>query len=528
MSTGRRAGRIQRIAYDATPINSPVPDIDARIGWLLAMSRLHNPDETLLDGRRFVERLHEVGATGSRSLISRWESGEIPVSYEGMSGYEAALGLPPGQISSITGYVRLAMPGVKSRLVRPKLAPESREYADRLDALIDLAEAGEAKPKDWQELGWHLAAAPLVYLPGRVWQSLAHQIVNLLPRGVKVSYRQFSTAAMNLCTVPRAHDYLVDEIRDYIRVPEAQVLLNPIGLLDQLPTRAAAEVVLDLIEDPPTDSTFRSAVWLAAQKIRSKSFTNDERSRLDVLVLERWRHNPQRAADELAELIAVLPEGLRSTLTNAATQAGRRRLGYVVEHGEEMLASQAAGALAVDIAEAARQAAPQEPTYVPDRMLARLVREALFHRDSERRHLAGLLLSASPFGAGLTDQLLSMLTNGTVPPAVRLRAATLVRYLSEGTHRMRMVPLVTDSQEGVAVAISHALGHVPLAATSDQALRASLTGEYSPREVAKLYALGMTGSPGLAAIAGAAGTPEWQRGAARWWLDLGPAIHPEP
>jgi hypothetical protein len=29
-------------------------------------------------------------------------------------------------------------------------------------------------------------------------------------------------------------------------------------------------------------------------------------------------------------------------------------------------------------------------------MLTRLIRDALFHRDSERRHLAALLISSSP------------------------------------------------------------------------------------------------------------------------------------
>ena len=43
-TTARRPGRVQQIAYDATPLNSVKPDIDARIGWLLAMSRLHHKD----------------------------------------------------------------------------------------------------------------------------------------------------------------------------------------------------------------------------------------------------------------------------------------------------------------------------------------------------------------------------------------------------------------------------------------------------------------------------------------------------
>ena len=48
--TGKRPGRVQQIAYDATPLNSHAVDIEARIGWLLAMSRLHHPDARFREG----------------------------------------------------------------------------------------------------------------------------------------------------------------------------------------------------------------------------------------------------------------------------------------------------------------------------------------------------------------------------------------------------------------------------------------------------------------------------------------------
>ena len=78
--SARRPGRTQKIAYDETPLNAANPDIDARIGWLLAMSRLHHVDEAFQDGRHFAQALAEAGFPASRSLLSRWESGEIPIS----------------------------------------------------------------------------------------------------------------------------------------------------------------------------------------------------------------------------------------------------------------------------------------------------------------------------------------------------------------------------------------------------------------------------------------------------------------
>ena len=59
---------------------------------------------------------------------------------------------------------------------------------------------------------------------------------------------------------------------------------------------------------------------------------------------------------------------------------------------------------------------------------------------------------------------------------------------------------------------------------SDLAVRNSLGPVWSHRERAKMYALGMTGSPGLQAIAKSTDAADWQKAAARWWIDQGSAI----
>lgn len=242
-----------------------------------------------------------------------------------------------------------------------------------------------------------------------------------------------------------------------------------------------------------------------------------------MLVLKLWRQDPARASQELAELIAGMPEGMRSTLVNAAAKAGRRKLGYVVEHREELVANKAR-AFSREVAESARSRVQQEPPYGEDRMLARLIREGLFHVESERRHLAALLITSSPFGSAVADELLVRLADPGFPGWIRARFSTLVRYLSDDSHRMRMLPFVDDPSDEVASPIAQGVGHLTLNAMSDQALRNSLGKEWSKRERAKMYALGMSGSPGLAAITRSRTAPEWQQAAARWWLEQGPAI----
>lgn len=524
MTERRRSGRHQRLAYDDTPLHSRDVDVDARIGWLLAVSRLHHPDPEVADGVRFVRALGDAGFRASRSAVSRWESGEIPVSFAAMSAYERALGLTEGRLSSLTGYVRAAIPGVRVRVSRPQLDASSAAFAERLDALVERAEDGHAHGADWQALGWHLSAAPLVHLRAHTWARLCRRLVAQLPRAVKVAYRQYSVAAMNIASLHRAQEHLTDAVAEHLGTPGVQVVNNPLGLLDRLPTRRAATMVLDLVEDPPDESTRSQAVWVAAQKVAHGHFTDDERARLDMLVLRRWRARPTRAAEELAELIASLPEGMRSTLRDAAVKAGRRTAGYAVEYGED-LAPELATELSEWVARIARERAPGAPTYDQNPMLVRLVREALSHRDSERRHLASLLISASPFGPGVTDALLTLLSDAGTPQLARARAATLVRYLGEDEHRMRMLRVLDDPDDAVAGPVVQGIGHLRFADFSDQAVRATLQRDWSPRERAKMYALGMSGSPGLDALARSSRAPAWQREAATWWLEAGPAVH---
>jgi hypothetical protein len=423
----------------------------------------------------------------------------------------------------VTGYVRAAIPGLHARVVRPRLDPSSTEFSKRLDGLIELAEDGAASAADWQELGWHLAAVPLVHLRAPTWESISHRLVGNLPRSVKLTYRQYSTAAMNIASLPRAQEYLTEAIAHYVATPGVQVLNNPVGLLDRLPTRTAARMVLDLIQDPPDERVRSCAIWVAALKLGRGDFSADERTRLDMLVLGMWRADPRKAAAELAELIASLPEGMRSTLTEAAARLGRTEMGQVMHSGEAVDPEIARG-MSEELAETARSRTPGDPSYDENRMLVRLVREALFHRDSERRHLASLLIASSPFGCPLTEGLLQLLGTRRMSVAVRRRVATLVRYLGEETHRLRMLGLLDDRDDVVGAALAQGVGHLPFTPFSDQVIRASLGEASSTLERAKMYALGMSGSPGLHGIVRSGTAPQWQREAAGWWIRQGPAL----
>ncbi|MCW2782048.1 MAG: hypothetical protein JWR35_2497 [Marmoricola sp.] len=530
---GKRAGRLQKIAYDATPINAERPDLEARIGWLLAMSRLHHRDDSLRDGRSFTGAMARAGAPVSRSLVSRWESGEIPISYDALLAYEQILDTDPGQLTSVVAYLRATIPGVRDKLIRPRFDPASAEFSARLDFLIESAEEGKASPAEWQDLGWHLSLVPLAHLRAATWERLAHTLVGMIPRGVGVGFRELSTSMMNLSRVPRAQAHLLAAIDEYLHTPFVQIVNNPIGELDLFDSREATRLIFEMLEDPLDADAFRVAVWTATQKLRRGQFTPAEQARLEVFVLARWRADPQSAVDTLAELIAALPAGVQGMLAAAAAQIGRKRLGYVLEHGETVAAGRA-GELARSLADGTRRTVGRvsgaNSTYAEDNMLPRLIREALFHRSSECRYHAAWLLGASPFREALDNQLLDLL-QVQLPVTFRESLARLARYLHTERQRLQLHQLIDDPHDVIAISAARALGHLPRTTATDAVLRNALAAQAGARRTpvagALLYGLGMTGSPALAQLAHATGR-SWQRDAAGWWLHAGSGVFADP
>ena len=245
-----RSGRAQKIAFDETPLNAPRPDLGARLGWLLAMSRLHHRAEEFQDGTRFAESLGRAGFPASRSLVSRWESGRIPISFEGMAAYERVLSLEPGRITSVVGYLRSLpedpLPGrpPAARPGRPGLRGPVRR-ADRRGG------AGHgARPA--------VAGARLAPVGGAdgapARADLGHPVAAGGDPAAALGQRRLLPAEHGRDEhgdPAAAQDFLVDAIATYMSDPAVQVVANPLVLLDHLPTREAARLVLEVVEKPP-------------------------------------------------------------------------------------------------------------------------------------------------------------------------------------------------------------------------------------------------------------------------------------
>ena len=499
---------------------------EGRLAWLLRAWRLHQPDSPFHDPAAFSRALASHGCHASPEQILAWESGLADPTYDAWIGYEKALGLRHCALASCREYLRVFLPaGSLPRLTGPGDPaddPATAHVAQDRERLLDAAVTGVCAPIQWLALSRHLMADPGWAVDEDDAQALADEIVSQLARGVDLGYRLLSVSAAHIASVSSMHAPMVRSIRSYMGDPDVQVVYDPLGLLDQISSPEASDLILDLFERAPNRAMYLHAVWLATQMMVRHNFDDGQRARLGVLVLARWRADPEKAPRDLAQLIAVLPAGFREAFSRAAAHGGNTDFGYVLEHGEDVSAA-AAGRMASRIVDVVDQRHPGGAER--DRVeLESLVREGLFHRESERRHLAAVVLSGSPYAHHVGEAALDLLSERDTVQLARGRMATLCSYLAGDEHRLRLSPFVGDTDETVAAAITLTFGHLEFAATSDQLLRHTIPTYAGSLGRSHMYALGMTASPGLTAIANSSAAPDWQRRAARWWLRVGPAI----
>ena len=227
-------------------------------------------------------------------------------------------------------------------------------------------------------------------------QALADEIVSQLARGVDVAYRLLSVSAANIASVPTMHAPMVRSIRSYLGDPDVQVVYDPLGLLDQISSPEAAE---------PDPRPVRAGAEPGDVPPRGLAGHPDDGAQQ----LRRPAAGPARGAG--AGPVAGRPRegaaGPRPADRGAAgrlpggVQPGRRpgrqhrlRLRPRARRGRVGGGGGADGRPGSSTAVHRRHPGGVEADRTE---LESLVREGLFHRESERRHLAAVVLSASPY-----------------------------------------------------------------------------------------------------------------------------------
>ncbi|MDP3966988.1 MAG: hypothetical protein Q8Q02_01805 [Nocardioides sp.] len=504
-----------------------------RLGWLLGAWRRTHPKHQ--DPAVFLATLADVLAERSGGhadlecgpdQLAAWESGREAPPYDVVRAAEVVLGQQPGELAHLPAYLfiyhRMPVPA----WTRPRLAPGTQEFVERRAALVETVLESNPALQEWWELGHHLTADPDVELAPETWEGLCRAAIAVLPRGVRAAHRTITQAAHALCDVPAAQPAMARSIAAYLADPDVQVASLPIGMLERIPSREAGDLVLDLLEAGFSLRDSRLAIWVAAQKLRRGDLDDDQRTRLDLMLLGRWRSNSRATAANYAELISELPDSLREAFGEAARQVGRGEVATALTTGERMPASMARDvSAAISDKIMLLSCGFSDEGRTEDReMLTQLCREAMFDLRSDRRHVASVVLSASPFAGAITSCALDLLDRDDVPDVLRAHAAQLVQYAAGEENRMRLHHYLDDPNEAVTFPAVHALGHLPFSKVSDLELRRGMPAEDCLLGRSRMYALGMTGSPALGVLASGRAVPQWQAAAARWWLASGPSL----
>ena len=196
----RRRGRPQRLPFEATSSSHAPFDVDCRLAWLLATSRLLSPSTTELPREAFLEQVRAQGISIDASRISRWESGQLPATHKLVEAYENVIGLPDGALWATSRLLhRSSGEDARSASVRPAEARTSEE----LDDLFDRIEARTATGGHWLRMTSDLAHFERVYLHRTTWTTLCTQLVGELTRSSGIAFFRRYEAACALLAHPQ-------------------------------------------------------------------------------------------------------------------------------------------------------------------------------------------------------------------------------------------------------------------------------------------------------------------------------------
>ncbi len=516
----RRRGRPYRLPEDPTPLTRVHGGVNQRIAWLLGVSRIHAADPDLAKRDCFIDALRERGLTADHSRMSRWESGRQLVPMKVIAAYEDVLGLATGQLTAVAEGIR--------RSLDPKSSPLEMLDANpmlvhlELDELFEAVLGGNATGESWIKLSTALTRYREVYLLPDTWTQISDLLVRELGRSTGLAYVLRFEAFRMMVRHTTSQRHVVKALGALVTDPETQFVLAPISLLQEVEEKQAGDLVLRLLAGGRGQLRM-GASWAAAGKIARAHFERLDLDRLEAVALHMLRESRHNVHDiDALDIAAQLPEDSRERLMLAVKDTlTQPRLDLAIHHGE-LLPMETTRPLATRIAEKVQADTTASYAVEPDAMLQRLVREALFHVNHERRYQASVLLSVSPYRDALGEQLQRTVSRGEEVPAVRA-LHTMHQVASEAQRDTLLAWGLHETRMPVRVTALMTLGQVIGKLTADEEaelVAAMNAADIPPITRATMYVLGMAGAECLAELSRTGPDPA----AAAWWLRIGPSI----
>lgn len=524
MPAGRR-GRPYQVPDDTSSIRSARVDVDARVGWLLLMSRLHHPDPGFGSGESFNAALQQVGLRADRSAVSRWESGKVTPRYQVLMAYEQALGLSPGHLTSVVNALRRSLGGEDLPAWAPVLDVRQAAFHDELDRLTDAIVDDDATGAEWLSFGHHVAAAKNLYLHRDVWRHLAGRLVQEMSLSVGVAYLQRFEAMRLLLEHRVAQRWLLEAVGAFLNDPAVQVINDPVGVLEISRAPEAAEIVLDTFFTTESAEVLWATSESVAIKIEAGDYDEDEISRIELSLGVRLKE-PGASAGAFSDLIMALPRSAQQRLLRDSRAVPEHdQLQQAAIHGERF-EPETTRKVSARLASAVRSRLSAGQLYDDDEMTPRLIREALFAARGDRTHYASIFLHGSPMRGALAAVLAAEIDRAGLEDPLTPRFARLLRYVVTVEQEEAMLGWLPRASGAVARDFARALGH--MASRGSLAALTPLLEGSGPDTIlldrALLYGLGMRQDPSLAAVAADLDRSEPIRAGAAWWLRQGGAV----
>jgi hypothetical protein len=511
----RRRGRPQRLPVDPHPPGSSSIDSTSRLAWLLATNRLFSSGAGEISRAELVCRMREDGIALDETRVSRWESGSQPIGHRPLAAYESAVGQPEGALQAANRMLLRAagqpLPG----------EPSSDTTVDDLDELFRLVQQRRATGGHWLRLAGDLGAYDRVYLHPAIWTELCDQLVDELTRSSGVAFLRRYEAAAALLSDPQSRRHVTRSVGRLVTHPDAQSVAPALGLLREVTDGAAGELVLRLLRG---DNRLlrRGAVGVAGAMAAQGTFKDD------VLTLERLvGYELSRSGDlsrltDAIELATQLPEdAFDRVLAAMGDRSARHRIAQsrdtmeLVEPGLARIIAEAVATYA--------EAATTPIAHDPDRMLRRLIREALFHVQRDRRHLAAVLLGLTPYGRAVAQSILGLTRDAD--EQVAGLSWSLLRRLGHIVQRDEVAELACGEARTELRARGFVTTGLSRGELDDDAADLLLeTARSSPTRSlrhAALFALGMADHSHLTVLC----EVEPERRGAIWWRRIGSSLH---
>lgn len=522
MSAGRR-GRPYQVPEDRTSLRASTVDVDARVGWLLLMSRLHHQNSDLALGGPFMAALSDLGLQADRSAVSRWESGKMQPRFSVLTAYERVLELRPGQLSTVVNALRRAYSPEGQRAWAPVLDPQSEAFHLRLDHLLDVLLSEKATGADWTEFGYFVSAPDMLYLHSSVWRELTFRLVDQMARSVGLAYLQRFETIRILLDHRIAQSWLLRAAGDYLSDSAVQIVNDTVGILEISPSSEAAAVLLEKFVQTESESVFEATVAGVAYKVSMGEFSPADIDRIEATLMRAMRRR-DREISGLEEVMIAMPEDAQNRLMDASRGLrGHQDLAMVAAHGE-WVRPDTAKKVSQHLADQIRSALPSSALYDEDLMTPRIIREALFSARGKHRHHASLSLLGSPFRRHLAAALVELIDVAAREDPVVPRMLRLLRYLAGKEQEEALLGWIPSAAEPLVRDMALTLGHLPRSDRDLGVVVDRLVGDNSMLDRAILYALGMRQDRSLLGLANNPRQPDSVRGAASWWLRQGGAV----